>query len=37
MISACIADPFAGWLRIKVSLIGAFTSPRNGAQAAGCT
>jgi len=37
MISACITDPFAGWLRIKDSLIGAFTSPRNGAQAAGCT
>jgi hypothetical protein len=37
MISACITDPFAGWLRIKDSLVGTFTSPRNGAQAAGCT
>ena len=37
MISACITDPFAGWLRIKDSRLDAFTLPRNGAQAAGCT
>ena len=37
MISACITDPFAEWLRIKESKMDAFTFPRNGAQAAGCT
>jgi hypothetical protein len=37
MISACITDPFAGRLRIKDSRIDAFTLPRNGVQAAGCT
>jgi len=37
MISACIADPIAGRLRINDSRVDAFTLPRNGVQAAGCT
>jgi hypothetical protein len=36
LISACIADPFAEWLRIRSSGEDAFTVPRIEAQAAGC-
>jgi len=32
MISACITDPFAGWLRIKDSCVDAFTVPESGCK-----
>ena len=37
MISACITDPFAEWLRIRSSGVDAFTVPRIEAQAAGAS